>query len=251
MTFHSRSWWLGLIFAAARLSADTVTLQNGKKVEGTFLGGNTSQIDFLATSGQSLKIQIDTLKSVNFTTASTKTPASSSQAAARQGVLIPAGTTFRVYTIDAIDVDATQAGMKFRGSLDDPIMSGGSVIVPRGADVILVAAKVAQGGRIKGSDLIELKVNSVIVNGRAYPVTTSVTETKSAGEGKKTTRKAIGGAGLGAIIGGIAGGGAGAAIGAAAGVTGGIIVAASGQPNLKIPPETRLEFKLLADWKVQ
>jgi len=115
----------------------------------------------------------------------------------------------------------------------------------------LVAAKVAQGGRIKGSDLIELKVNSVTVNGRAYPVTTSVTETKSAGEGKKTTRKAIGGAGLGAIIGGIAGGGAGAAIGAAAGVTGGIIVAASGQPNLKIPPETRLEFKLLADWKVQ
>ena len=67
MTFHSRSWWLGLLFAAARLSADTVTLQNGQKVEGTFLGGNTRQIDFLATSGQSLKIQIDTLKSLTFT----------------------------------------------------------------------------------------------------------------------------------------------------------------------------------------
>ena len=95
MTLHGRWWLAGLIFAAATLSADTVTLQNGKKVEGTFLGGNTSQIDFLATSGQSLKIQIDTLKSLNFTTASTKAPASSSQAAARQGVLIPAGTTFR------------------------------------------------------------------------------------------------------------------------------------------------------------
>jgi len=240
--------WLLVICAAAQLSADTVTLQNGQRLEGTFLGGNARQIDFLATSGQSLKIQIDTLKSVNFTTAS---KAAVSAPAARQGALIPAETTFRVRTIDAIDVDATQAGMTFRGSLDDPIMSGGSVIVPRGADVTLVAAKVAQGGRIEGSDLIELKVNSLTVNGRASPVVTSVTETKSAGEGKKTTRKAIGGAGLGAIIGGIAGGGSGAAIGAVAGVAGGMIVAASGQPNLKIPAETRLEFKLLADWKVQ
>ena len=165
--------------------------------------------------------------------------------------MIPAGTTFRVRTGEFIDVDSTQAGAKFRGSLDDPIMLEGSVIVPRGSDVIMVASRVEQGGRFKGSDLIELKVNTISVGDRRYPVVTSIAETKSAGEGKKSTRKILGGTGLGAIIGGIAGGGAGAAIGAVSGAAAGTIISASGQPHLKIPAETRLTFQLLADWKVR
>src|SRR3954451_8459119 len=120
-------------------------------------------------------------------------------------IVIPAGISFRVRTIDAIDVDATQSGMTFRGSIDDPIMLGGDVIVPRGTNVVMVAAKVQQGGKMKGSDLVELKVNSVTLRGRIYPVVTSVSQTKSAGEGKKTAGKILGGAGLGGIIGGIAG----------------------------------------------
>lgn len=165
-------------------------------------------------------------------------------------VLIPAGTNFRVRTAEFIDVDSSQAGMKFRGTIDDPIMIGGSVIVPRGADVVLVAAKVEQGGKFKGSDLIQLKVNTIIVGSRSYQVVTSLSESKSKGEGGKTAKNIGGGAGLGAIIGGVAGGGKGAAIGVLAGVAGGTALSATGQPHLKIPPETRLDFQLLSDWKV-
>jgi hypothetical protein len=164
--------------------------------------------------------------------------------------LIPAGTILTVRTIDPIDVDAAQAGMKFNGTLDDPVMLQGDVIVPRGASVRMVAAKVEQGGRMKGSDLIQLKIYSITVKGKSYPVVTSLSETKTGGEGKKSSRKLIGGAGLGAIIGGIAGGGTGAAIGAVVGGAGGAAVAASGKPHLKVPPETRLQFQLLADWKI-
>ena len=165
--------------------------------------------------------------------------------------LVPSGTAFRVRTIDPIDVDATQSGMTFRGSIDDPIMVGGDVVVPRGADAILLAAKVEQGGRMKGSDLVELKVQSITVRGRIYPVVTSLAQTKSAGEGKKTAGKVLGGVGLGGIIGGIAGGGKGAAIGALAGGAGGTVLAATSQPHLKIPAETRLEFQLMSDWKIR
>jgi hypothetical protein len=164
---------------------------------------------------------------------------------------IPAGTVFRVRTNQTIDVDSSQSGMKFNGSLDDPIMLNGDVVVPRGADVELVAAKVEQGGRMKGSDLIQLKVDSITVRGRTIPVVTSLSESKSGGEGKKTSRKILVGAGLGAIIGGIAGGGTGAAIGALAGGAGGTVLSASGKPHLKVPAETRLEFQLLADIKVK
>jgi hypothetical protein len=141
--------------------------------------------------------------------------------------------------------------MKFRGTLDDPIMMKGEVVVPRGADVALVAAKVEQGGKFKGSDLLQLKVNSITVMGRAYSVVTNLAETKTGGEGKKTTRKILGGTGLGAIIGGIAGGGTGAAIGALTGAAGGTILSATGEPHLKVPAETRLTFQLLSDWKIQ
>jgi len=176
--------------------------------------------------------------------------AATTQAAMAQ-VTIPAGTSFRVRTAEMIDVDSTQAGAHFRGTLDDPIMMNGNVVVARGADAVLVAARVEQGGRFKGSDLIELKVNSIVKGGRSYPVVTSLAESKTGGEGKKTATKTIAGTGLGAIIGGIAGGGKGAGIGALAGLAGGTILSATGQPHLKIPAETRLDFQLLSDWKVQ
>jgi hypothetical protein len=242
-------WSFALFFIAAsfaRLSADSLALRDGKKTEGTLLGASARQIDFLTSGGESLRVSIEDVASVTFSAPQSK-PAQEAQG----GVVIPAGTLLRVRTIDAIDVDAAQAGMKFRASLDDPVVSGGSVIVSRGADVVLLAAKVEQGGKFKGSDLIQLKVISVTVNGKSRQVVTSLSETKSDGEGKKTGRKVLGGAGLGAIIGGIAGGGAGAGIGAVAGAAGGTIIAATGQPHLKVPSETRLEFQLLAEWKIR
>ena len=229
---------------AAMLSGDSVALRNGTKTDGTLLGANSRQIDFLTSDGESIRVPIEDVASVTFSS-------SKANPQARGAIVIPAGTLLRVRTVDAIDVDKTQAGMKFRASLDDPIVSGGSVIVSRGADVVLVAARVEQGGKFKGSDLIQLKATSVAVNGKPRQVVTSLSETKIGGEGKKTAGKVVGGAGLGAIIGGIAGGGAGAGIGALAGVAGGTILAATGEPHLKVASETRLEFQLAVDWKIR
>jgi hypothetical protein len=172
------------------------------------------------------------------------------RAASMGPVTIPQGTLLRVRTTEFIDVDSTQSGTIFRGALDDPIMINGNVIVPRGADVELVAARVEQGGKFKGSDLVQLKINSIFVHGHPHMVMTSYSEHKSEGEGKKTARRIGGGAGLGAIIGGIAGGGTGAGIGALVGGGAGTVWSASGQPHLKIPSETRLDFQLLSDWKI-
>jgi hypothetical protein len=232
------------------LEADTVRLRNGKDMDAAFISGSARHVNLLIDAGQILKLPIDSLVSVSFSM-SQAAATSSGKSSKPRTVVIPGGTAFRVRTLDPIDVDATRAGMKFRGTLDDPIMLAGDVIVPRGADVVLVAAKVDQGGRFKGSDLIELKVNSILARGRSYPVVTSLAQAKTDGEGKKTSRKVIGGTGLGAIIGGIAGGGTGAAIGAISGAAAGTAVAAAGKPHLKIAAETRLQFQLLSDWKLE
>src|SRR4051794_4700385 len=108
-------------------------------------------------------------------------PAYCGQSSTQSKNLIPAGTTFRVRTIDPIDVDSSKSGAKFRGALDDPLTLNGDVVIPRGAEVELVAAKVAQGGKMKGSDLIQLKVDHIVAKKRTYPVVTSVSESKSGG----------------------------------------------------------------------
>jgi hypothetical protein len=246
---------LAAAIAALPLHADTILLRSGKEISGTFLGATARQVEFLPSSGKSVKVPVETVMSLSFSeppvVASSPAPSSRAQRGARRAAVLPVGTPFRVRTIDAIDVDSTQAGAKFQATIDDPIMLGGEVIVPRGASAVLVAAKVQQGGKMKGSDLIELKVNSIVVGGRPYAIVSSLSETKSAGEGKKTAGKVLGGAGLGAIIGGIAGGGKGAGIGALVGGAGGTVLAASGEPHLKIPAESRLQFQLAADWKIQ
>jgi hypothetical protein len=235
------------------LTADSITLRDGRSFEGTFVGGTARQVEFLPESGKTMNLTLAEVETVHISAPPQPAapPPAAPKAAARPVVLIRAGVSFRIRTTDPIDVDTTQAGAQFRAAIDDPIMADGDVVVPRGADVVLVASKVKQGGRFKGSDVVELKVNSIAVRGRLYPVVSSVAESKTSGEGKKTAGKVAGGAGLGAIIGGIAGGGAGAAIGALAGGATGTAVAASGQPHLKIPPETRLTFTLQADWKIQ
>jgi hypothetical protein len=239
----------GLLVCASSLSADTLILRDGKAVQGSFVGGSAKQINFVSSAGDVMQVPLGNVMSLTFSA-----PAAAAVAAApappSPSVVIPAGTTLRIATIDAINVDTSQAGKTFRGSLSDPLMSGGTVLIPRGAAVVLIASKVEQGGSMKGSDLIDLKANSITVGGRQIPIVTNIVEQKSAGEGKKTARRTIGAAGLGAAIGGIAGGGEGAAIGALAGAAGGAILSA-GKPSLKIPAETVLQFQLLADLRIQ
>jgi len=246
-----------LLLSTFTLHADVVKLKDGRTIQGIFLGGNTRQIDLLAPTGQTLNFSLTSVASVTFSAlpgaaGGSATPGTSTApAAARPPVLIPAGTPLRVRTIDNIDVDASKAGVNYRASLDDPIMVGGAVVIPKGADAMLQAVNVQQSGKMKGSDLIQLKVISISVRGTAYPVVSSIAESKGGSEGKATARKTLGGAGLGALVGGIAGGGTGALIGTAAGAGAGAIVSASGQEHLKIPPETRLAFTLQADLKVK
>ena len=182
----------------------------------------------------------------NFLADAFTTQAERQPAAAPKPVTVPAGTALNIRLTQAIDVDVSQAGQTFKAIVDDPVMIGGSVVIPRGASATVQAVQVQQSGTMKGSDKISLKINSIGFGGRVYEVVTGYVEAKGKGEGKRTARKVGGGAGLGAIVGGIAGGGEGAAIGAAIGGVTGAAVASGGEEHLKLAAETRLQFQLTA-----
>jgi hypothetical protein len=168
----------------------------------------------------------------------------------REALTVPAGTVINVRLTEGIDVDLAQAGMTVKGRVDDPVAVGSTIVIPREAGAVVQAVKVAQSGKFKGSDQISLKLNTVSFGGRVYQVASEYAVVASKGEGKRTARKVGGGAGLGAIVGGLAGGGEGAVVGGIIGGVAGTAIAASGEEHLKLPAETRLQFKLTNAIKV-
>jgi len=241
-----------LSLGATSLSADRVRLRSGKFVDGTFIAADSKSVRLLLDNGSIAEFPVTDVGALEFTPRKTAPPPPAPDPAkAPAPITIPAATILSVRLSQAVDVDAAQSGMTIKALLDDPVMIGGQVILPRGAPVTLEVVKVEQAGKMKGADQITLKANSISFAGRRYDIVTTQVEQKSAGEGKKTARKVAGGAGLGAVIGGIAGGGSGAAIGAAAGGATGAIVASQGTAHLTLPAETRLQFTLSAAVSVQ
>src|SRR5580692_1530751 len=169
----------------------------------------------------------------------------SAAAQSKKRITVPAGTRILVRTVDAIDSSKQKTGFRFTATLETNLQAEDQVIAPRGTTVYGRLAQASSAGRMSGSSELTLELTDIVINGTAYPLLTSTYEVKGKGEGGKTAKKVVGGAGLGALVGGIAGGGKGAGIGAAAGAATGTAVAASkkGQ-QLQIPSESLLEFRL-------
>jgi hypothetical protein len=171
--------------------------------------------------------------------------AASPAAQSAKKISVPAGTRLLIRMIDSIDSSKQQAGHRFTASLETNLQVDNVVVAPRGTKVYGRLAAAQSAGRMSGSSQLTLELTDIMINGTAYPLLTSTYEVKGKGEGKKTARKVVGGAGLGALIGGVAGGGKGAGIGAAAGAAAGTAVAASKKgEQMSIPSETLLEFRL-------
>ena len=172
------------------------------------------------------------------------TPTAHAQRRQPARVTIPAGTLLNVRLTQMIDADFAATGSTYGAVLDDPVSVDGSIVIPRGAQVVLQAVAVKQSGKLKGSDKITFKANSLSFRGVTYDIATSHVQTRGKGEGKRTAKRAGIGAGIGAAVGGIFGGGSGAAIGAAAGGTTGVVTGDRGGEHLMIPAETWFQFRL-------
>jgi hypothetical protein len=162
-------------------------------------------------------------------------------------VQIAAGTPVVVRMIDGIDSEVNRTGEVFRASLDAPLMDGGDVVVPEGADVFVKLVEAKSAGRLAGRSELRLELIRMQYQGKSYPLMSTTYEQMGTSRGKRTAATIGGGAAIGAAIGAIAGGGKGAAIGAAVGGAGGtaVQVLTKGQ-QIRVPSETRLEFRLEA-----
>jgi BON domain len=162
-----------------------------------------------------------------------------------QQVQIPGGSTMTIRMIDSVDSSVNQPGEIFHASLDQPLISGDRVVVPKGADVYVRLVNASSAGRMTGSSELRLELVKLEFQGQSYPLVSSTYTLNGSSRGKDTAKKVGAGAVLGTLIGAIAGGGKGAAIGAGVGAAaGGGYQASTHGKQVRIPSETKLDFQL-------
>lgn len=181
-------------------------------------------------------------------------PADNSQPApppAPAAITIPAGRTLTIRLADEVGSKISQPGQTFGGTLAHAVTVNGQEAIPAGARVEGLVVDAKAMGHFAGGALLQLRLQSIHVNGQELPLQTSTFVQTLKGKGKRTGVLAGGGAGLGALIGGLAGGGKGAAIGAAAGAgAGGAGAAYTGNKEIVLPAESAVAFTLKAPLKV-
>lgn len=159
--------------------------------------------------------------------------------------VFPAGTTVEIRTIDAIDSKTAQPGDQFQATLAQPLTWNSRVLVPEGANVYLRLVTAETSGQYKGRSELQLTLVRLEFQGADYALNSGTYTEAGGSRGKDTAKTVGGGAIVGALIGAIAGGGKGAAIGGAAGAgAGGVYQGVSKPKQVRIPAETRLDFKL-------
>lgn len=182
------------------------------------------------------------------TTTATTTPAPQFVPA---DITIPAGTTLAIRINQRIDVKHANIGDRFTGDLAENVVRDGKVILPRGTDVRGVVDAAHRRGHFKGRSILELRLTSIMHDGKAYPVQTADFVASKKGKGKRTAGWIGGTAGAGMLIGGLASGGVGLlAGGLAGGGLGTVIAGTTGNRDIVIPAESLVRFRLEDDLTV-
>lgn len=175
----------------------------------------------------------------------------SKAASAAEALVIPSGTVLTVRLGDTLSSKTSQAGQVFTATLATPVDKGGEIVIPSGAAASgsVVAARPA--GKFKGASLLQIKLESITINGRQHSIQTSSVARSEKGKGKRSAALIGGGAGAGALIGALAGGGKGAAIGALVGGGAGTAGSAfTGNRDVTLPAESAVSFKLEAPLEI-
>lgn len=171
------------------------------------------------------------------------TPASNSPGSLH----VQSGAALQVRLNRSLSTAQNRAGDRFTATLVEPVQVEGITVFPKGSQVTGMVAESAPSGRFKGRAHLMLALESIYVDGRAVPLSTSVKSRSGQRHRKRNSLWIGGGTGTGALIGGLAGGPVGMAIGAGSGAAAGLAGAlVTGRKQVRIPAETLLTFRLRA-----
>jgi hypothetical protein len=152
------------------------------------------------------------------------------------------------------------AGEPLVFTLEEDVLVDGLLVIPRGATLRGTVVEVRKAGKLTGSPDLILKLVSLELGGRNYPLYCYEFRVDGTSKTPPTLTKVRTGASIGTVIGAVVGGSRGeyvngtpsvvgtlAGMGAGAGVGGGVgtvVAAASPGPVIDIPAESQIDFYL-------
>ena len=160
-------------------------------------------------------------------------------------VIVPSGSQVRVRINQGMDSKHTAVGTAFDGVVLNDVIAGGSIAIPRGAEVKGTVVESHRAGDFKGKGELKLQLTQLQLGGRVYPIMTDFWWHQGADKTGNTVGNTVGLGAMGALIGAVAGGGLGAAVGAGVGGVAGLGVSASSHKgDAELPPEAIVTFHL-------
>lgn len=146
---------------------------------------------------------------------------------------------------ELVDSETAKVGQTYRATLDTPITADQETIAPRGAELYVKLTHVESAGGLTGKSQVALELDQLLIGGKSYQVASNIYEKVGESQGKQTAVRTGIGAAIGAGVGAIIGGGKGAAIGAGVGGGTGVAIGAvtKGQ-QVRLEPESPVEFRL-------
>lgn len=223
--------------------ADVLYLQQGREIEGTFLGADARTLRFLREDGGVESFAISDVDALIFGKQA-KPAATFPASSPSDPYTVPKGTVLVVRMIDSINSDVNKPGESFHATLEEPVTVAGKLLAPKGSAAEVQLVHVKQSGKLKGQEEIALQLRSLTVNDKTYPLTSQFAQIASEGKGKQTARVVGGTAALGALIGAITGGKKGAAVGAVAGAGAGTAIQLARGKQVRVSSEALLTFSL-------
>jgi hypothetical protein len=168
----------------------------------------------------------------------------------------------RVMTNEPIDSKHARDGTPVLCMVNEDVLVDGALAIPRGATAHGVVVRSKKAGVLTGSPELIIKLVSLDLGGRTYPLYTYLFKMTGASKTQPTQTKALRGAAVGTVAGAMASGvsskggmqemdgtgravsmATGAAVGAGVGTA---ISAATPGPGIRIPSEAQVDFYLAA-----
>jgi hypothetical protein len=172
-------------------------------------------------------------------------------------------TLIRVMTNQPLSSRQSKNGSAVLFTLSEDVTVDNVIVIPRGVTVYGELVQTRKAGVLTGSPELTLRLVSLDLGGRSYPLYTYQFEVQGASKTKPTETKVKGGAVIGAIVGRVfsgsakggttgvgklAGMGTGATLGAGVGAIASMAIPG---PILTIPTESQLDFYLASPMSVQ
>ncbi len=162
-------------------------------------------------------------------------------------VTLPNGSVLAVRINRWLSSDNAAPGSQFTAIVNNDVLAGGQIAIPRGATVDGTVIDAKGAGTLKGRGELVLQLNALELGGQRYPLQSDSFTVNGRDKAAQSVNSTIIGAGIGALLGAAIGRGTGAAIGAGVGGAAGLgSSAASNAGQANLPPEALLHFRLTA-----